>query len=56
MTKELIINALLAGAWAFLAQLETVEGIEYLPLLVVFGRAVVGYLATKLGRPIPVDE
>jgi hypothetical protein len=59
MTKELIINALLAGFWAGLAAFSASQELSKTALfaaVAVAVRAIVGYLANASGRTIPVDK
>ena len=53
--KELILNSLLAAGWYALGQLELVEA-QWALLAVPAIRFVLGFLASKVGAPIPVDR
>ena len=56
--KKLIINALLAGFWAGLAALQISGEITKASLWaagVIALRAIVGYVADRVGHAVPVD-
>jgi hypothetical protein len=60
MTKELAINAGLAGLWAGLAIVTasnqpTTKAVA-VAAVVVAVRAAVGYAAARFGKPVPVDQ
>lgn len=59
MSKKLVINALLAGFWAGLAAWQA-GGQEFnkaaaLAVGAVVVRACIGFVASQLGKPVPVD-
>jgi hypothetical protein len=59
MSKELIINALLAGLWAGLAAFAAAEDLSKVGLfaaVAIAARATIGYLAARSGKTIVVDE
>jgi hypothetical protein len=59
MSKELIINAVLAGLWAGLAAFTASQELSKAALfaaVAVAVRAVIGYLANASGNTIPVDK
>jgi hypothetical protein len=60
MTKELIINACLAGFWAglavFTASNQPLTRAALAAALAVAIRAAVGYVAAKNNKTIPVDQ
>ena len=56
--KNLVINALLAGFWAGLAALQVSGELSEAALWAAGAaavRAIIGYLADKVGKPVPVD-
>lgn len=55
MSKELLINAALAAAWVAIGALADMPW-EYAVPLAGIARIIVGVIATKLGKPIPVDQ
>jgi len=59
VTKELVINALLAGFWAGLAAFSATQELSKTALFAAAAvaiRTVIGYLANASGKPIPVDK
>jgi CHASE2 domain-containing sensor protein len=60
VSKELVINACLAGFWAGVAVLTAtnakVDKVLVVAALAVAARTAVGYVAAKLGKPVPVDQ
>ncbi len=61
ITKELIINALLAGLWAALAAFSTTQDFSTSALFAAAAigvRAVIGYLGLNVPKipAVPVDE
>lgn len=57
--KKLVINALLAGFWAGIATLQVSGELSEAALWaagVAAVRAIVGYVADKLGHAVPVDS
>ena len=57
--SKLIINALLAGFWAGLAALQVSGEVSKAALWaagVAAVRAIVGYIADKVGATVPVDR
>ena len=59
MTKELIINAVLAGFWAGLAAFSATQELSKTALfaaIAVAVRTAVGFLAAAVNKPIVVDQ
>jgi hypothetical protein len=60
VSKELIINAVLAGLWAGLALVAASNQPIGRAVLVAGGvvavRAAIGYVAARAGKPVPVDQ
>ena len=57
--KKLAINALLAGFWAGVAALQVSGELSEAALWAAGTaavRAAVGYVLSKIGRPVPVDQ
>ena len=53
--KELIINAALAAAWVFAATIADFPAIWAVPAAGAL-RFAIGFVAQKLGHPVPVDS
>lgn len=60
MSKELVINAALAGFWAGVALVtgsnQPLSKALVLAAAAVAVRTAVGLIAARLGKPVPVDQ